>query len=545
MSNERYNEEETLPTIPFGMRAGIFGASMTVVGIADLAAHLGVAGIVMGTIGAAALTKFSPALIDLVKEQLPDEMPNGLREVGRLLNRRAGDEGEEDEDDEDDGEEEEGEEEPVDSEGLAEFLEEWKQIQEEVALPVSRVTIEAIVSHVERNSYWIYIGRSLTHPNHQVEVLNFCRQHIKIIGRSQMGKSSMAAALMEIITRTHDPKHVQLALLDLEHKTSKLFADLPHVATWQGQKLHAKNEDEVIEQLGYLLDMLKSRYTLSEAEVEELPYLIIYIEEFLDLKNELKTRMKTLPKGEQQEAAARAYAQLVLTINKIALRGLKVHMQFLLCAQVDYADEDFKQALAQFGIGFSFCVRPTAAQAAGFFAHELLQQNAQANQKGQAVMEANGQEAIILAPDYDLRKRLVDLSREKDERWTPQRWGVDRASGASPVERRPTDSGRRLDVGGVEDFVLRDQPDDDFPPNVRALRKSLGAQPGERSDATPDERPTTGKVYRLNEDEIQHFITGYKACGSIDKTLNAMRKSMRYRDHARELVQAFNLRQDA
>ena len=48
---------------------------------------------------------------------------------------------------------------------------------------VPRLTIEQIVSHIERNSYNIYIGRSMTRPNNPAVRINFYKRHLKLLGR--------------------------------------------------------------------------------------------------------------------------------------------------------------------------------------------------------------------------------------------------------------------------------------------------------------------------------------------------------------------------
>ncbi len=55
------------------------------------------------------------------------------------------------------------------------------------------------------------------HPtsNHQPQPDK--KRQIKLIGASQHGKSGRAA-LLEAMTRTHDPERVMVALLDLEHE---------------------------------------------------------------------------------------------------------------------------------------------------------------------------------------------------------------------------------------------------------------------------------------------------------------------------------------
>jgi FtsK/SpoIIIE family len=281
---------------------------------------------------------------------------------------------------------------------------------------IRRITIEEMVKHTTRNSYEVYIGRSLTGLGYKPVKINFRKRHIKLIGASQHGKSSMAAALLEAITRTHDNEHVLLALLDLENKTSRLFANLPHVAELMvGEKvvdLHAKSYDEVLERLELICELIDYRYTLSEQELDALPILIVYLEEFIDLKDYFKQLIDAVPE-DQKEAAKKKYTRLVYCIKKIAARGLKAYVQLLMCAQVDYADEDLKEALVNVTSGMSFAVRPTAAKAAGFYQNAMITQNAKDDKVGQCVVEMPDCKDIILAPDYDLKARLRALGAKQ------------------------------------------------------------------------------------------------------------------------------------
>ena len=68
------------------------------------------------------------------------------------------------------------------------------------------------------------------------------------------------------MTRTHDPQHVLVALLDLEDQTSRLFATIPHLAEVliddQPILLHARTREQVLEYLGkgcYRLRQQKQR----------------------------------------------------------------------------------------------------------------------------------------------------------------------------------------------------------------------------------------------------------------------------------------------
>src|SRR5258705_8724565 len=102
----------------------------------------------------------------------------------------------------------------------------------------------------------------------------------------------MAAAILYLITRTHSPSNVLLALLDMEHKTSKLFTDCEHLAevNIKGKwvTLHAKTREQVLTHLEHIIAIIDERYTLSEEEVEQEPILLVYLEEFLALKDYFK-----------------------------------------------------------------------------------------------------------------------------------------------------------------------------------------------------------------------------------------------------------------
>ncbi|MGH2478492.1 MAG: FtsK/SpoIIIE domain-containing protein, partial [Ktedonobacteraceae bacterium] len=302
--------------------------------------------------------------------------------------------------------------------------EQYDDEQEYAEQILERLSIDVICQHIERNSYTIYLGRSMTKGDGPALPVNFYKQHIKIIGTSQRGKSSMAAIIITIITATHDPACVQLALLDQENITARLFAHLPHLASWRGVKLHAQTPEQVTAYLGYLVDMMDYRYTLPTAERKALPLVLMYLEEFLDLKNDLRLQIKLFAGSgmkQEREEATKRYAQFMMAINKLALRGLKARMQFLLCAHTDYADEDFRDALSQFGICLSFCAKPTAAQAAGFTDYGLLSFNAKEDQAGTAVIEAPGVTDLLLAPDYDIDAHLIDLENRQAQLWNVRR----------------------------------------------------------------------------------------------------------------------------
>ena len=56
---------------------------------------------------------------------------------------------------------------------------------------ITRLTIAQMVEHSQHNDYRIWIGRSLTDPEHKAVQINFYKQHFRFMGASQRGKSSM------------------------------------------------------------------------------------------------------------------------------------------------------------------------------------------------------------------------------------------------------------------------------------------------------------------------------------------------------------------
>jgi len=292
----------------------------------------------------------------------------------------------------------------------------FQPMPEQEEAGIARLMPNDIIRNTELDSYLICIGRSLTRQGNPPVWINFYGQHLKLIGASQYGKSSMAAAILYLITRTHAPESVLIALLDMEHKTSKLFADIPHLAhvningNWT--PLHAKTREQVLQHLNHIVAIMNERYSLSEAEVEQEPILLVYLEEFLALKDYFKRQIDKLL-GEAKEQAKKDYAELVFAVSEIARRGLKVKVQLLMCAQVDYRDDDFREALVNITGGMSFCVDSTAARAAGFVRSDLLKRNVEDDKKGQAVVETPDCKDLVLAVEYNLKKKLLDFEKER------------------------------------------------------------------------------------------------------------------------------------
>jgi hypothetical protein len=279
---------------------------------------------------------------------------------------------------------------------------------------IGRITIEQAVAHTDRNSYEVYVGRSLTDDGvGRARRVSFRDRHMKYIGASQRGKSSLVAALLTMIAATHDPLHVQFAILDLENLTGRLFADVPHIKRLRVSgtevRLHATDPDQVLEYLVYLVKFMEYRYQLEPNALAQQPILIVSIEEFLRLRRMFKARVASASPGRARDAAQRAYSALIEGIDALAARGLKARICLWLCAQVDYADPDLREALANVTDGMAFGLKPTAAQAAGFYESEMIATNARQKRAGQCVVETADVRDLVLAVEFDLAARLRAL----------------------------------------------------------------------------------------------------------------------------------------
>jgi hypothetical protein len=406
VSNEEREQAEQAPPEKHSI-GGAVGAFVTM-GLVDVLAHLGPTGLVIGGIASYVVWKHGYEVCEQVGAQVPlPAWPHKRAHTGgrSLLDRAFGRY-------------------PQISEVVESTLDDETQEEDDAVFTspaaqtevpgVARITVEQAIRHTERNSYEVFIGRSMSRPNHPAVKINFYKRHLKLIGASQHGKSSMAAALIDTITRTHDPEFVQIALLDLEDKTSRLFEGLPHIARvrmgGETVRLHARSSEQVLQHLDYISRVIDYRYSLPSDQLERQPIILVYLEEFVDLKDYFKQRALAAERDER-DAAKQAYAQLVYFIKKIAARGLKVLVQLLMCAQVDYRDDDLQAALINVTSGMSFCVRPSAAQAAGFYQTEMLARNAREDKIGQAVAEMPDCKDLILAPEYDLKTLLSELAR--------------------------------------------------------------------------------------------------------------------------------------
>lgn len=230
--------------------------------------------------------------------------------------------------------------------------------------------------------------------------------HLKIIGSSGFGKSCLAAALLDQACRLNTPDKLQIALLDLEHKTSRLFEDRANVAEinlgTRRVTMVATDADEVAQHLGFLKKELSRRTKLSEDDLIKEPVLLMYVEEMLSLQFEVEEEL---------------LQQMLADITILAIRGRKYGMFLLAVSQTDYSTSELRVAQKQFRFRAAAGIDTTAARAAGFMNTELIKNNFQHGKPGQFVVEYPSFSDLVLAPDYDVKKLVLARSsaiRDRD-----------------------------------------------------------------------------------------------------------------------------------
>lgn len=224
--------------------------------------------------------------------------------------------------------------------------------------------------------------------------------HFKLIGSSGFGKSCLAAALLDQAIRLNSPEVLQVALLDLEHKTSRLFENVPNVATLtvgrRTVQMVATSADEVALHLGYLKKELDRRAALSEYDLQGEPLMLIYVEEMLSLQFEVDEDL---------------LGQMLKDLSVLAVRARKYNMFLLACSQTDYSTPELKTAQKQFRSRMAFAIDTTAARAAGFMSTHLIKYSFANSQPGDGmyVLETPGVASLMLAPVYNVKQKVLAL----------------------------------------------------------------------------------------------------------------------------------------
>lgn len=362
----------------------------------------------------------------------------------------------------------------------------------QLPMNVQAPAMDTVLSWLKPNALQVCLGTNAT--TGQPFILGLEEGvHYKFIGSSGMGKSCLAASILDQVTQANDPDHLLIALLDLEHKTSRLFEHLPHVAELNVGKRRidcvATDANEVARMLGFLRQELDRRKALSEELLRQQRFLLIYVEEFLSLRLEVDEDLKE---------------QMLADFTILAVRGRKYGMYLLACAQDDYAETELRSAKNQFRVKGAFGVPPTAAQSAGFVMRDLVKQNYQAQTPGQFVLETRGCNALMLAPVYDLRAKLQVLHR------------------AAPSASR-----------GAAPFPETEQHPKIVPLYPRSTQVAPMQRPGS-TDAAPsiETQVLDLKERGFNQDEIIEKVWGAKK-GSNQRYLEA-------RDAYRKIIQSDN-----
>lgn len=285
-----------------------------------------------------------------------------------------------------------------------------------LALPHPQPSQEVLLSTLEENSLTFSPGTRATDGS-VVIVPMLDVPHLKIIGSTGFGKSCLAGAILDQTTQLNSPDILQVALLDLEHKTSRLFEDVPHVARLKkGERMVdmvATNADEVVEHLSILKHELDRRTRLSEQELDRNPVLLMYVEEMLALQYE--------------EIDAVFLERMFKDLTILAVRGRKYKMSLLACMQTDYSTKEMQITQKMFRFRSAAAIDTTAARAAGFMNTDLIKENFATGKPGQFVVEYPSFSGIVLAPVFDV-KRLVAKKTAVLERETPEPFQVVKAT---------------------------------------------------------------------------------------------------------------------
>lgn len=271
--------------------------------------------------------------------------------------------------------------------------------QESPRLLPAPPTEDFLMSRIKENSFTVSPG--VRASNGEPVLIDITAiPHGKLIGASGFGKSTCMYIMLKQAVEMNSPSRLQLALLDLEHKTSRLLEDYPHTASLQvGKRLIqmvATDADMVAEYLGYLKRELDRRAALSEQELMGQPVLLIYVEEMLSL---------------QYEVIDPKLLQIIFhSLTILSVRGRKYSMFLYACMQTDYSTDKLKVSQKMFRFRGAAAVDVSAARAAGFQNVDLVKQNFQTGKPGQLVIEYPSFSDLVIVPDLELKHLLQQKS---------------------------------------------------------------------------------------------------------------------------------------
>lgn len=261
-------------------------------------------------------------------------------------------------------------------------------------------TEDFLISRIKENSFTVSPGVRASNGKPVLIDITVI-PHGKLIGASGFGKSTCMYIMLKQAIGMNSPHRLQLALLDLEHKTSRLLEDYPHIASLRvGKRLVqmvATDADMVAEYLGYLKRELDRRAALSERELIEQPVLLIYVEEMLSL---------------QYEVIDPKLLQIIFhSLTILSVRGRKYSMFLYACMQTDYSTDELKVSQKMFRFRGAAAIDVSAAHAAGFQNIDLVRQNFQTGKPGQLVIEYPSFSDLVIVPDLELKYLLQQKQR--------------------------------------------------------------------------------------------------------------------------------------
>jgi hypothetical protein len=254
--------------------------------------------------------------------------------------------------------------------------------------------------------------------------------HLQAIGSTGFGKSRQATGILTQLVAKNDPAHLQLALLDCEGETSAPFWHLPHT------QYVADEPKEAARILAALARELERRHISKQV----FPVLLIFVEEFLTLRNRMPAALKD---------------QALNDFTTLACGGRKRGVSLFTVGQTAYAEKSIRDAQNQFFSSMCFSAKPDMARAAGFRNTPLLNTLYAEKKQGQFLLESSAGDAILLAPHVpDKVSTLVESGSENGSMWqsleSSQKAGRNQVRNQSedPLEAR-LEQVRQLLLSGV------------------------------------------------------------------------------------------------
>jgi hypothetical protein len=260
------------------------------------------------------------------------------------------------------------------------------KMQEQAQLPQRREPtqpqLRTIVEELHKNAWELVFG-SATETGQLLKTTLPQAVHIQLLGASGQGKSREAQSILAQLSAKNDAEHLRLAFIDCEGETTAPFHRLPHVSHL------AEDEREAAKVLAALCQELYRRDNLAatnKALLAALPVLLLFVEEFLNLRRTMREDLK--------EQALEDYTTL-------ALRGRKRGMFLFAIGQTAYTEKAIRDAQLQFLSSMAFAIKPSAARSAGFTNTELLNKLYEEKRPGQFLLERPQGDDLVLAPYVD------------------------------------------------------------------------------------------------------------------------------------------------